>query len=276
MNCKEIIHQDFGKSLYADNGVIELIIPLEYGIRIAHFSFLKGENVFYVQPSDMKDLTTADGWKIRGGHRLWIAPEADDTYCPDNTPIDYEIKGNEIILTQSIDLRLGIVKGVTISMGEGASVKVKHTMLNCNKASITRSLWPISVMAPGGTEHIPLGKRENGMSHWHRITWWDHTSLGDKRAKYGKEEIVINHLPIIDRYKIGVGHPAGAVRYVNRGIVFEKSYDIIDNATYPDGNVSFETFFCYHMAEVESLSPLYTLAPGESAEYTETWTLYKE
>ena len=275
MKWVEHIHSEFGRSLYADNGVVQLIIPLEYGIRIGHFSYIGEENVFYVQPKNMKALTTEDGWRIRGGHRLWVAPENEDTYCPDNAPIAYEIQDEEIILTQGIDARLGVKKSIQLSFGEEASVHLTHKIENCGEEAITRSLWAVSVMAPGGTEYIPLGQREGGMSHWHRISWWDHTCLGDERVTYEQDMIKIQHLPIDKRYKIGVGHPSEPVRYVNKQVVFEKNYNFSSDAVYPDGDVSFETFFCLHMAEIESLSPLYTIAPGESAEHKETWKLYR-
>lgn len=276
MRWEERVHERFGKSLFADNGVVELIIPLEYGIRIAHFSFVGGENVFYEQPADMCELCTDDGWRIRGGHRLWLAPEGDDTYTPDNAPISYEIVGDSIVLTQDTDARLGVKKSITVSFGNGGEVHLTHKIVNLNSQNITKSLWAVSVMAPGGVEYIPLGEPCVSPSHWRRISWWFHTSLGDERATYEKERIVIRHLPIDDRYKIGVGNPAGPVRYINRGVVFEKSYDFKEGAVYPDGDVSYETFFCRHMAEVESLSPLYTLAPGESCEHRETLRLYPE
>ena len=275
MKWEERVHHTFGRSLFADNGTVELVIPLEYGIRIGHFSFVGGENVFYEQPSDMKELTTPDGWRLRGGHRLWLAPENEDTYCPDNAPITYDVQGEEIILTQKPDARIGVVKSLRLSFGKDASVRLTHKIVNCNQHSITRSLWAISVMEKGGTEYIPLGQRAGGMSPWHHISWWDHTSLGDERATYEKEQIIIRHLPIDKPYKIGVGCPKGPVRYINGSVIFEKSYDFKNDVTYPDGEVSFETFFCRHMAEIESLSPLYTVAPGESAEHQETWKLYR-
>ena len=45
---------------------------------------------------------------------------------------------------------------------------------------------------------------------------------------------------------------------------------------YPDNNVSFETFMCDHMVEVESLSPLYEVAPNQTVSHTELWRLTKE
>ena len=271
----EKIHPKFGRSLYVDNGVIELIIPLEYGIRIGHFGFINGDNIFYFQPRDMKEFTTEEGWRLRGGHRLWIAPENEDTYYPDNESVSYEIKGDEVVITQNQDPWLGIEKSIRISFCGENSVRVTHRMKNVGKKTITRSLWCVSVVAPGGTEYISLGHQEGSPKPWHRISWWDHTCLGDVRAKYEKEEIIIQHLPIDDRYKIGLAHPVGPVKYINQGIVFEKEYEFHPEMTYPDGDVSFETFFCRYMAEIESLSPLYTLAHGESAEHTETWRLRK-
>ena len=275
MRYREGLDKRFGRCLFADNGVVELVIPLEYGIRIAHFSFIGEENVFFEQPSDMKELCTEDGWRIRGGHRLWLAPECDDTYCPDNDPISYEIEGEKIILTQNTDARLGVKKSVAVVFGEGAKVDIIHKIVNLNSQNIEKSLWSVSVMEPGGVEYIPLGHPEVSPKHWRRISWWYHTNLGDERATYERERIVIRHLPTDDRYKIGVGNPAGPIRYVNRGVAFEKSYDFFEGAVYPDGDVSYETFFCRHMAEVESLSPLYALAPGESREHRETWTLHR-
>ena len=98
--------------------------------------------------------------------------------------------------------------------------------------------------------------------------------LADERARYEKEQIVIRHLPIDKPYKIGVAHPFGAVRYERNGVAFEKTYKIDRDALYPDGGVSYETFFCMHMAEIESLSPVYNVAPADSAEHQETWKLY--
>ena len=48
-----------------------------------------------------------------------------------------------------------------------------------------------------------------------------------------------------------------------------------DSVTYPDNNVNFETYTDKNILELESLSQIYDLAPGESAESIENWSLYK-
>ena len=84
---------------------------------------------------------------------------------------------------------------------------------------------------------------------------------------------MLSHAQVEEKYKIGVGHPFGKVRYENRGVTFSLDYLIEEDERYPDGDVSYETFMCKHMVELETLSPLLKIAPGESAEHCEVWEL---
>jgi len=268
-------HQQFGQSLFADNGVVEIIVPLTYGLRIGHFFFCSGENVFFEQPKDMTDLTTEAGWRVRGGHRLWLAPESEKVYCPDNEPIDYLIRDGEIVLSQKEDPWLQVKKKIRLSFQDESAVSVVHEIENTGEKSLHCSLWAISVMAPGGVERIRLALRDDGMDHWHRISMWDYTSLGDPRAVYQRYEICLKHQLLDEKYKIGVGHPFGSVTYENKGMVFEKHFSVEKEKEYPDANVSYETFMCKYMVEMESLSPYVEIHPGEKACHQEIWKLRK-
>lgn len=256
-----------------DNGVVEVGVALDFGLRICHFSFFGKKNVFYEQPNDMTALTTEEGWRLRGGHRLWIAPECEEEYFPDNESIRYALTEDGAFFTQKEDPALRVVKEIRLQL-KGNSVYLTHRVTNTGKVPRRCALWAISVMAPGGVEHIPLALREDGYDPLHRFSLWDHSSLGDERVLYKKDEIVLTHMDIDKRYKLGVGHPGGDARYENGDIVFVKHYAICTDREYPDGNVSFETFLSKYMVEVESLSPLYTLDPGGAAEHDEVWTLY--
>ena len=268
-------HPVHGECLFADNGIIEVGIPLEFGLRIGHFSFCGGKNVFFEHPNDMTDFTTQEGWRLRGGHRLWLAPESDlDDYSPDNAPIHYRIEGDTILLTQQEDPRLHIIKQFILTF-EGNQLHITHRVTNAGSAPLECALWAISVMAPGGTETIPLQRRDGGAAHCNRVSTWFYTDLGDPRATYTREEIVIRQQPMDQRYKVGIGHPSGPVCYENNGTVFAITYPVMPDQTYPDGNVSYETFCSRYMLEMESLSPLGTLFPGKTMEHPETWTLTK-
>jgi len=266
-------HPVHGKCLFLDNGVIEVGVPLDFGIRICHFSFVGEKNVFFEQPNEMTDLTTPAGWRVRGGHRLWLAPESQDIYAPDNDPVTVERVQGGVRITQREDRVLHVIKECTLTLA-GESVHITHRITNTGDVR-TCALWAVSVMAPGGVEHIPLAVRSGGCDPLHRFAIWDHTTLGDERAEYRKDEVVLTHKPIDARYKLGVGHPAGDVRYVLPWVTFVKHYELQKDKCYPDGDVSFETFLCRHMTEVESLSPLYTLKTGESATHDEMWTLLR-
>ena len=265
-------HPIHGDCLFADNGIIEVGIPLNFGLRIAHFSFVGEKNVFFEQPNDMTIFTTDEGWRIRGGHRLWLAPENPKIYCPDNEPIEYSVENDAIVITQKEDPWLHIVKSFRLTF-DGSRLSVTHKIVNLADEKLCCSLWAISVMAPGGTEYINFERRDGGMDHWHRISMWDYTSLGDERATYTRDQIKIQHLPLDTKYKIGVGHPYGPVRYENGDIIFIKHFDIHHDKLYPDANVSYETFFSKYMVEMESLSPLGEISKGESMEHTEVLEL---
>lgn len=272
---QEQAHPYFGACLYITNEIVELRIPLSYGIRIGHFALCGGENVFYEQPHDMTELTTPEGWRVRGGHRFWVAPEGEQTYYPDNNPIQYEVSGNSVLLTQQEDPWLHVNKSICITFGEDASVQVKHCLENTGNTPKTCSIWAVTSVAPGGVQHIPLKAYDGGFKPRHWVSMWSYTDLGDYRAKYSREEIILTHEPIEQRYKIGVDRPNGPVWYENRGVIFEKDFPVILEEIYPDKDVCYETFMCRYMVEMESLSVLNTLAPGEKSEHTEIWRLKK-
>ena len=97
INKKFNTHPIHGECVYLDNGVIQIGVPLNFGLRITHFSFVGEKNVFFVQPNDMQTFSTKEGWRLRGGHRLWLAPESLADYAPDNQPISYKITKNKAI-----------------------------------------------------------------------------------------------------------------------------------------------------------------------------------
>lgn len=269
-------HTIHGKCLFADNGVIQVGIPLEFGLRIAHFSFLGGKNVFFEQPKEMEAFTTKDGWRIRGGHRLWLAPESEkNDYYPDNDPIQYRIDGDAIILTQPEDPWLHVVKEFTITFAAN-QLHIRHRIINTGTEPLECALWAISVMAPGGTETIPLQHRDGGAAHCNRISTWYYTDLGDPRVTYTRDQIVIRQQPLDHPYKVGVGHPRGPVCYQNGDTIFTLDYTVMPDNIYPDGNVSYETYCSNYMLEMETLSPLKTVMPGASLEHPETWSIKRK
>lgn len=269
-------HSLFGNTLFAEHGDIVIGIPLEHGLRISYLAYKDSENLFFEQPKDMTALTTPMGWRVYGGHRLWLAPESKDIYYPDNDPISYEISDNSIIIRQSIDPWLNVEKVMEISFIADDSLQIDHIVKNLNSEERTFSIWPVTSIAAGGTEFIPLHYAESGSKPLHKFATWYYTSLGDERASYKRDSITLKHKSNDLLYKIGIGHPAGPITYTNKGVKFEKSFEIYPEKEYPDGSVSYETYMCNYMVELESLSPLNTVQPGQIATHKEIWKLSKE
>ena len=275
MNVTKKNHPIYGECLFADNGIVEIGVPLEFGIRIGHFSFVGEGNVFFEHPNDMDDFTSDDGWRHHGGHRLWIAPETEGDYYPDNDPISYEVVGDKLILKQKEDPWQKVLKEIEVTF-DGATVKLLHRIINTADEPRTCGLWSISTLSPGGVQYVDLELRDNGMDPWVRLGAWDYTSYGDPRVKFERDLITFTHLPIDARLKMGIGHPISPVRYEMEDVVFYKHFDVDRSKAYPDSNVSYETFFSKYMLEMESLSPLGTINKGEAMEHIEVLELRRK
>ena len=273
--AKIVTHPVHGECLYWDNGTVEIGVPLSFGIRIAHFSLAGEENIFFVQPKDMTRFTNDKGWRLRGGHRLWLAPESDLDYNPDNEPIAYEIVGDAVRFTQQNDPFAHIVKSMEVRL-EGNAAEVTHRITNTGEAACKVALWALSAVKNGGVTSIPLPEREGGSDPLVHISAWDYTDLSDSRLLFGKKEIRVASREGERKLKIGVGNPAGAIEYENGGTVFRKRVPFRAGAEYPDGGVSFEIYVSDYMTELEGLSPLCDLLPGQTATYTEVWELFKK
>jgi hypothetical protein len=67
---------------------------------------------------------------------------------------------------------------------------------------------------------------------------------------------------------------AGWGAYVNRGHLFLKEFQYEEDALYPDGGCSIEVYTDERILELESLSPLHLVEPGETISHTEAWSLH--
>ena len=119
-------------------------------------------------------------------------------------------------------------------------------------------------------------KVETGFLPNRTFVMWDYTNPADDRYHVDKDYYALQQKDVPTPFKIGVNNVKGSVITINNGCIFKKTYSHIQNAEYPDGGCSTELYTCNFMLEVESLSPLYTLKPEESAEHTENWELIPE
>lgn len=273
MRHEIINYKHFGKCVYATNEIVEVIIPVSFGIRIISYALVGGKNIFFEQPSNMKDLTTEDGWKIYGGHRLWVSPESPLAYYPDNEQVEVDIQDNRITVRQKLDRWLNVRKRITIIFSDNSSVEVVHKIKNCADEKQKYAAWAISSLAAGGEEVISIPQSSGSFSPWQTLTAWDYTNIGDKRALYKSDSIRIRQAKGETKFKIGLSNTLGIYEYHINDNVFEVRSNHDSSGEYSDNGMCFETFICNHMLELETLSPMRLLMPGESMEHTEIWSI---
>ena len=267
---------EFGDLLFIENGDVVLGVPLNFGLRISYLSYKGSDNLMFEHPSNSTKFTTDNGWRLYGGHRLWIAPEGDESYYPDNEPISYTVYDDKVVFTQKRDPWIDVIKSFEISFTKDGLVKIEHKITNVADKVKRFAPWSVTTLAGGGVEFIPLKEPTSTYTPKYRLSMWRNAFLNDSRLEFLNNGIRITHEENREPCKIGVGHPDKSVTYTNKGVIFEKIINVIENATYPDGDVSFETYLIGEFAELETLAPLSDVEPNKTVCHTETWRLTKK
>ncbi len=293
---KVIEYKGWKKNLFITNGDVELIVTLDVGPRIISYRLPGGKNVFH-EYKDQLGKTGEKKWQIRGGHRLWTAPEDKTrTYFPDNNPVKYKVIGKSAVrFTPPPEKKYDIQKEIEVHLApKGTKVKVVHRIKNIKgigagkQPPVRVAPWCLSVMAPGGLEIIPLpktsphpGPPENAKKdsdYWPRVrvVYWPFYQFGDPRVKFGKKYITVKQQPGAKKpLKFGLLHMLRWMAYLVDGNLFVKRIPAPKkNGNYPDLGCNFETWTDKDMLEIESLGPMRALNRGESAQHIEYWELY--
>jgi hypothetical protein len=265
------------------NGQIEVVVTTDIGPRVMRYGFVGGENILGEVPGSLaeKDRNTWQSW---GGHRLWIAPEGrPKSYGPDNSPIKHVVNGNanSITLEQPVEPGTGIQKTIVVSIdATGSGVTLTHTLTNRGQKPFELAPWALTVMNPGGTTIVPQEPYEShdtALLPARPMVLWHYTDLSDPRFRIGPKFLRLSTDASKEPpQKIGIGNKQGWVAYVRNGLLFVKKTTYQDGKRYPDYGCTFEVYTAGNFIEVESLGFLQTLAPGQSAEHTERWTLARD
>jgi hypothetical protein len=263
------------------NGEIEVIITSDIGPRIMRYAFTGGQNVFK-EFTETLGKSGEDKWQLRGGHRIWAAPEdVVKTYAPDNGPVHIAVKGGVLEATEPVETLTGLEKRITVKMAAtGTAVEVLHRIRNTNKNTIELAAWALSMMAQGGVGihgFPPRGTHPEVLAPTNPLVMWAFSDLTDKRWQFTKKYLILrqdanNHG---QPQKLGSFNPHTWSAYLLGADLFIKRVEADPKRTYPDLGCSFETFTNADFLEQETLGPMTKLAPGASLEHTERWTLHK-
>lgn len=267
----------WGRVLWLSNDHAEVGVALDFGIRVVHLSCTGCENLYYVQPVDLSDgFTTDGGWRLYGGHRLWMAPESDDSYFPDNAPVSYELLENGAVIRQDVDPALGICKSLTLTFLEDGGIRLEQGFRNVSDKPIDGASWGVNTLDGGGSAFITFTNQDKEGYTPHRVvSLWSDTNLHDPRLSFDKQGLTARHMPLPDYLKLGLYCLEGKAVFENKGQRLTLLFDSQPLGMYPDNGCNFELYMCSAFMELETMGIKAHLLPGESTSHTETWYLTK-
>lgn len=257
------------------NGTADVVVTTDVGPRVVRYGFVGKDNML-CEVHDEDGITGGDRWHTFGGHRLWHSPEVSPrTYQPDNAPVPFEDGEHSITLKPPAETATGIQKELEVSLDSaGTGVTVTHRLTNWGLWPVRLAAWAITVMAPGGVEVMPQTHVDTGLLPNRCVTLWPYARMDDARVCWGDRFVVLHQDPAVRQpFKVGLTNEVGWSAYFNRHAMFVKRFPFVPGEVYPDFGVNYESYTTDFMLEMETLSPLRTLQPGEMVEHVESWSL---
>jgi hypothetical protein len=257
---------------------LELRVTTSVGPRIVSLRPAGGRagNHFLELPADEPRY---HGFYLRGGHRLWHAPEdIVRSYQPDDDPVEIRRLAAGVALTAPTEPRTGLQKAVALEAPDERTVKVTHLLTNRNLWSVTCAPWALTMLRGGGYGVLPLppkGSHAGGdLLPKGALVPWTFTDLSLPVWNLRRDFIGVDVPRAPSAQKLGLTDYPGWSAYWRRGEAFVK-YSRPAAGPHPDLGSRFETFTNGAMIELETLGPLAELAPGRSARHVEYWTVLK-
>ncbi len=275
LNFQDVAFEHWRDCRRVSNGCIELTAPRSFGPRVMGCGFEGGRNLFKIFPDE------GPGVRVRGGHRLWVAPERQEvTWVLDNDPVEIQDLEDGLRMVGALEPGAGLRKEMTIRFGPCPDeVEIVHRITNHNVWAVELAPWTLTQAAPGGVALCgfpPRGRHPEMLLPTHPLVMWAYTKLGDPRWIWGERFFALRQDPeAAEPQKCGLFHEQSWVAYLLGNEIFFK-YAKADSALpYPDFGCSLEVFTNRFMMELETLGPLTKIQPGGSVEHTERWILLR-
>lgn len=241
--------------------------------------FTVGKPNLLADLSDLSPIPTPYGdYHLHGGHRLWHAPEAmPRSYIPDDEVTITDLSDG-ILMEGKTEPGTGIRKQMKIHLAANKpSITLTHTLINDGIWPVELAPWAITQLRLGGTVILPMptGNVDSaGLLHNRQISLWPYTRINDPRLKLDDKFVSFKADALLPPFKIGYFNSPGWLAYWVDGVLFRKTFDAHVGLPYPDNNCNAEMYCNDRFVELESLAPLKTLNPGDSAIHTEVWDIF--
>jgi hypothetical protein len=261
------------KTLSLSSPYLRLEYLLEAGPRIVRLMRAGSDENLFAETPDVSWPTPDGDYYLRGGHRLWHAPEAPSrSDVPDNRSPSITRRGAAMQLTQPIEAATGLRKSIEIELAVDAPrVTVRHLIENDGASAIELAPWAITMLPLGGWAIMPQHRAtDHAVLPDRHLVLWPYTRWHDARLQIEDDYVVVHAQPADPPCKIGC-LSTGWIGYLRNGVFFVKRFEPQLDRLHPDRNCNVEAYSNHHFIEIETLAPLANLAPGQTTEHVETW-----
>jgi hypothetical protein len=242
-----------------------------------------GPRILQLQPAGGPPLfaeTPQTSWEtpngtfyLRGGHRLWAAPEAfPRSYSPDNDGPPAVFDGRRLTLSGAVEPS-GLRKSITVESTGPLQLTITHQLANCGMWPIRCAPWAITQLQPGGQAVIPLRTvTAEGLVPDRTLRFWPYSSPADQRFHWADDFVGVDSATEGAPAKIGTYSAADWAAYLYHGTLFIKQGVAAEQQQFPHG-CNLECYIDRSCLELETLSPLSELMPGATTDHREHWII---
>ena len=257
------------------NDHLQIEVLANAGPRIVRLRRAGSDENLLAETPEISWPTPFGEFHIQGGHRLWHSPEAfPRTYYPDNDGLKLEPLPGGVCLVGASETANSLHKEIEIHLAaDRPAVKLVHRLVNEGAWPVKLAAWAITQLPLGGTIYLPQpeGPVESEYLPNRRLALWTYTRLRDPRLELADDMIRLHARSDLQAIKIGYRNIHGWAAYARDGITLVKHFAITQEAEYSDYGCNVEAYCKDSFCELETLSPLTLVKPGQAVTHIEEW-----
>lgn len=269
-------YKNIGRAMKLTNGIYDVIVTLDVGPRIMHYSLCGQPNMLNDDCALVENMPDGKVWYSYGGHRVWHAPEAfPRSYAIDDIPLEkYELTENGIIMYRQVEEWSLIQKIIEVELLDDRMI-VYNRLVNKGAWAIEMAVWGQTSFSKDCLLICPVTQRGTGLLPNTAYVMWPYARMNDPRPYFGQRFITVNTDSVNpEAFKFGYADEMGWAAIINHGQCMIKAFEHDRKGTYPDMGCSFESYTQDWGGEFEDLTPLKVVKPGKTFEHKNEWFLF--
>jgi hypothetical protein len=267
------------ETLFLESEHLSVELLADAGPRIVRLTLAGSNENVLGEVADIGWDTPWGRYRLRGGHRLWYAPEnPPHTSAPDEGDLVVEESAQGLRL-ERLEPQSGLRKVMEVELAKDrAAVTVRHWILNEHEAAVELAPWAITILPLGGIALLPQQKGPIGKSELlpnRALVLWPYSSISDLRLELGDELVLVRAAAVQSPFKIGYLNRTGWAAYLRDHVLFCKHFHPQAGSAHADLNSNVEVYCNDRLLELETQAPLSYLEPGAEATHEERWELHR-